>query len=295
MELRHLRCFSVLADCEHVTRAAEKLFITQSTLSHAIKQLEEELGVALFDRVGKRVVLNKDGSQFLNTALRTLRELDEGIVSLRHSACEQTSSLTVGTIHTFNVRLIPSCIADFVAGNPSVKVTVIELPAEQAEARLLAGEFDVCISYPPKDPSAFWCEILFNEEMVLAVPHDHQFASRSRIRMAELHRERLILPPLGYGSRNLLDRCFRSISIEPTVVVEVSSFVSGLEISQKLKVPVLLSRTAVQATPGVKIVRIEDPKPSRTPVLLWNKQVAQSSATRSFVDIVKATVSGYID
>lgn len=295
MELRHLRCFTVLAECEHVTRAAEKLFITQSTLSHTIKQLEEELGVELFDRVGKRVLLNKDGSQFLGTVLRTLRELDNGIVHLRHSVSALTGELKVGTINTFNVRLTPHCIAAFVEQNPTVKVRVIELPAQQAEARLLAGEFDVCISYPPKEPDLFWYETLFNEEMVLAVPQEHPFASRRRIRMVELHRQRLILPPPGYGSRSLLDSCFRSVNIEPTVVAEVSSFFPCLEIGRRLKVPVLLSHTAAEGAPGMSIVRIEDPKPIRTPVLLWRKDTPQSSTARAFAEIVKTAVSVYND
>ena len=295
MELRHLRYFSVLAECEHFTRAAEKLFVTQSTLSHTIKQLEEELGMELFDRVGKRVSLNKDGSQFLNTVARTLHELDNGIVNLRQSASMLKGELNVGTIHTFNVRLTPHCVSTFLTLNPTVRMRVIELPAHEAEAKLLAGELDVCISYPPRDPDLFWYETLFNEEMVLAVPPDHPFAARRRIRMVELHRQRLILPPPGYGSRHLLDSCFRSVHIEPTIVAEVTSFYPCLEIGRRLKAPVLVSHTAAQGVPGMCIVRIEDPKPIRTPVLLWNKTTVQSSTARAFADIVKQTVASYID
>jgi LysR family cyn operon transcriptional activator len=295
MELRHLRYFSVLAECEHFTRAAEKLFVTQSTLSHTIKQLEEELGMDLFDRVGKRVALNKDGSQFLNTVARTLRELDSGIVQLRQSASCLTGELKVGTIHTFNIRLTPQCIATFLSQNATVKVSVVELTAQDAEAKLLAGELDVCISYPPKDPDLFWYETLFNEEMILAVPHDHPFAARKRIRMVELHRLPLVLPPPGYGSRHLLDSCFRSVNIEPMVIAEVTSFHPCLEIGRRLKVPVVLSNTAAEGAPGITIVRIEDPKPIRTPVLLWRKDSVQSSAARAFAEIVKQTVSSFID
>jgi len=295
MELRHLRYFSVLAECEHFTRAAEKLFVTQSTLSHTIKQLEEELGMALFDRVGKRVSLNKDGSQFLTTVARTLQELDNGIVHLRQSASSLTGELRVGTIHTFNIRLTPHCVATFLTRNPTVKARVIELPAQDAEARLLAGELDVCISYPPRDPGLFWYETLFNEEMILAVPLDHPLAARRRIRMVELHRQPLVMPPPGYGSRHLLDSCFRAANIEPNVIAEVTSFYPCLEIGRRLKVPVLLSYTAAEGAPGIAIVRIEDPKPIRTPVLLWSKDRPQSSAARAFADIVKQTVSSYID
>jgi LysR family cyn operon transcriptional activator len=295
MELRHLRYFSVLAECEHFTRAAEKLFVTQSTLSHTIKQLEEELGMELFDRTGKRVSLNKDGSQFLNTVARTLQELDSGIVSLRQSATSLTGEIRVGTIHTFNIRLTPNCVATFLTQNPTVKATVIELPAQDAEAKLLAGELDVCISYPPRDPNLFWYETLFNEEMILAVPNGHPLASRRRIRMVELHRQPLVLPPQGYGSRHLIDSCFRAANIEPVVIAEINSFYPCLEVGRRLNVPVLLSYTAAEGASGISIVRIEDPKPIRTPVLLWCKDRQQSSAARAFADIVKQTVSSFVD
>ena len=295
MELRHLRYFSVLAQCEHFTRAAEQLCVTQSTLSHTIKQLEDELGMALFDRIGRRVALNKDGSQFVGTVTRTLQELDNGIVNLRQASAALTGELRVGTIHTFNIRLTPHCIAAFITRNPTVKVRVIELPAQEAEIRLLAGDLDVCISYPPKEPEQFWSETLFNEELVLAVPPGHAFHARRRVRMVELHRQPLILPPPGYGARQLLDSCFNSVQIEPVIIAEVNAVGPCLEIGRRLQVPVILSSTAAEGASGMAIVRIVDPKPIRTPVLLWNKAAPQSSTARAFADIVRQTVASYID
>src|SRR5688500_8545263 len=83
MELRHLRYFVALADELSFTRAARRLNITQSTLSHQIKQLEEEIGHALFDRIGKRTIITEAGEMLLLSATRSLRELDEGLLALR--------------------------------------------------------------------------------------------------------------------------------------------------------------------------------------------------------------------
>jgi len=76
MELRHLRYFTALADCLNFTRAAERVHVTQSTLSHQIRQLEDEVGRPLFERVGKRVVLTDAGELFQSYAMRALKEVD---------------------------------------------------------------------------------------------------------------------------------------------------------------------------------------------------------------------------
>ena len=83
MELRHLRYFVALAECLSFTRAAERVHVTQSTLSHQIRQLEEELGQPLFDRIGKKVVTTEAGELFLGYAARALQEVDHGIAMLK--------------------------------------------------------------------------------------------------------------------------------------------------------------------------------------------------------------------
>ena len=87
MELRHLRYFTALADCLNFTRAAERVHVTQSTLSHQIRQLEDEVGRPLFERVGKRVVLTDAGELFQSYALRALKEVDQGSGCCAKRAC----------------------------------------------------------------------------------------------------------------------------------------------------------------------------------------------------------------
>src|SRR5213592_727938 len=100
MELRHLRYFDALAETLNFTRAAERLHVTQSTLSHQIKQLEEELGTLLFDRIGKRVALTEAGDEFLHHATRALREIDLGLGALRQNASDVSGELRIGSINT---------------------------------------------------------------------------------------------------------------------------------------------------------------------------------------------------
>src|SRR5450432_2591376 len=165
MELRHLRYFVALAEYLSFTRAAERVHVTQSTLSHQIRQLEEEVGQPLFDRIGKKVVTTEAGELFLAFASRALKEVDAGMAMLKPGGDGLTGQLHIGATHTFNIGLIPECVALFLERHPTVQVRVEELAADEIGARLHAGELDIGIAYRPNGPTDLWFEPLYNEEM----------------------------------------------------------------------------------------------------------------------------------
>ena len=225
MELRHLRYFLAVAAALNFTRAAERVHVTQSTLSHQIKQLEDELGIALFDRIDKRVVLTEAGEEFLDYASRALREIDLGLGALKRDTAQAAGELRIGATHTFNLGFIPDCIATFHNRHPNVKVMVEELAADDIAARLQAGRLDLGIAYRPTVPSTLQFEALYNEEMVLVIGENHPFARRKRVRMVELHRLPMALLPPSFATRQMLDECFRGCGAEPLVMVEMSTLV----------------------------------------------------------------------
>ena len=130
LELRHLRYFVSLAECLNFTRAAERVHVTQSTLSHQIAQLEQELGTALFERMARRVVLTEAGESFLAYAAKALKEVDQGVSDLKRAAGELSGVVRIGATHTFNVGFVPECLAAFMAKHPTVRIGVDELSAE---------------------------------------------------------------------------------------------------------------------------------------------------------------------
>src|SRR5947209_18759935 len=113
MELRHLRYFVSLAETLSFTRAAERVHVTQSTLSHQIRQLEDEIGRPLFERIGKRVLLTEAGETFLGYAAKALREVDQGMGELLRAPDELSGELRIGTTGTFNMSFVPECLAAF--------------------------------------------------------------------------------------------------------------------------------------------------------------------------------------
>ena len=293
MELRHLRYFVALAESLSFTRAAERVHVTQSTLSHQIRQLEEEVGQPLFDRIGKKVVTTEAGELFLGFAARALKEVDLGLAMLKPGGGGLTGRIRIGATHTFNIGLIPECVALFLARHPTVQVRVEELAAEQIGARLHSGDLDIGIAYRPNGPTDLWFEPLYNEEMVLVVSDSHPLAGRKRIRMVELHQQRLVLLPAYFATRTLLDECFKASGAEPLVVAEMSAIAPMLGLVQRTAIGAIVAINAVPAgLAGLKVIPIENPTPIRTPGMLWRLQGEKAATVQSFAVIVRKTSLG---
>jgi LysR family transcriptional regulator, cyn operon transcriptional activator len=291
MELRHLRYFAALAEHLNFTRAAETVHVTQSTLSHQIKQLETEIGHRLFDRIGKRIVITEAGEQLLGKVKVALSEIDDGLRDLRGTAQQLSGSLRIGVTHTFNVSLLPTCIDIFFSKHPSVRVTVQELNAESVARGVAAGDFDIGIAYR-SIATAISFEPLCNDEMALVVCSTHPLASRKRIRMVELHRQNLVLSTTDTTTRELLEGWFRSVGAEPVIVVEMNPIASALALVRRMKVGAIISRQALIEVKDLCIIPIENPTPIRTPGILWNRNQQPTAAAKSFAVILRNAVMG---
>jgi LysR family transcriptional regulator, cyn operon transcriptional activator len=287
MELRHLRYFVALADCLNFTRAAERVHVTQSTLSHQVRQLENELGHDLFDRLGKRVVLTESGESFLGYASKALREVDQGLGELMRAPDELSGEVRIGATHTFNIGFVPECLAAFMEKYPTVKVTVEELSADSIRQKLIEGTLDVGIAYEPSDRSQLWFEPLYTEEMVLVVSSQHAWAQRKRVRMVELHRQRMVLLPRVFATRTMLDDCFKSCGAEPVVAAEMNTIAPMIGLVARTQLAAIVSSHAIPARDDVRVIPLESPTPVRTPGILWKRDSKQKPAVRSFAGNVR--------
>jgi LysR family cyn operon transcriptional activator len=292
MELRHLRYFLALAESLNFTRAAERVHVTQSTLSHQIRQLEDEVGQPLFERAGRRVLMTEAGDAFLAYAQRALKEIDQGLGELKRGRHAVTGVVRIGTTHTFNLGFIPACVAVFLARHPTVRVVVEELEADTIISRLESGGLDLGVSYRPSAPGDLRFEPLFNEELLLAVRATHPLARRKRIRMIELHREPLVLLPARFSTRRLLDECFAAAGAEPDIVAEMNSVASMIGLVARANVGAIVAPNAVARDSALRMIPLESPTPVRTPGLLFKADHPLDRAGKAFAALVRKQAMG---
>lgn len=267
MELRHLRYFLAVAEHSHFGAAAEMLLVSQPTLSQQIKDLESELGVQLFDRIGRGVKLSQAGELYREVARRALSVLEEGESLLGEFNQLLRGSLSVGVVQTVNAYLIPAIVARFSVDHPKVKLIIEELSASEIEERLKSGLLDLGISFAPSSHTDLACEKLFDEELVLAVHPDHRLANRKNISFRSLADEPLALLPHGYCTRRIIEESFRSAGVAIRVAVELNSIAGLTAVAKAGGPPTIIPRLGIDSH-RLSVIRLQDPKPKRQVCLL---------------------------
>ena len=228
MELRHLRYFAALAGTLSFTRAAAQVSVTQSTLSHQIRQLEEEVGKRLFERVGRRVHLTPEGQAFLASVNESLAALDTGLTRLRGTAEALAGAVRVGATAALAEAFVPQCLAAYLQGAPEARLT-FEV-GTQADIRegLLEETLDIGLAYPPLDTAGLWSEPLYEERMRVLVGKSHPLAKRRSVRLVDLHGIRMVMGARRYPFRQALDASLAAAGAKPLVLVEGAGTFSTL-------------------------------------------------------------------
>jgi len=283
MELRHLRYFVAIADSGTMARAAERVFVTQSTLSHQLAQLEKEVGDALFERVGRNLRLSDPGRQLLGYARSVLALIDEGKQAVTQLRALATGSLRVGVIHSFSASLIPVVAAGFVRQYLGVKLQVPELTAVDLEAQVAEGALDLGVAFFPPATDAVLGEHLFDDTLALALPAKHELASARRVRFSQLSEVPLAMLGQRYRTRRMLDSYFQQAHVSPRVIVEMDSVDALYRIVEQGVAAAFLPARTTRASSRVRLVQVTDPKPVRAAGLIWRRSGYRSVAALAFV------------
>jgi DNA-binding transcriptional LysR family regulator len=220
-ETRHLVAFKTVLEAGGFTKAARILNLTQSALSHQIKTLEEQLGMQVFARIGKRTVLTQAGEILLTHATAVLRELADARQALLELRDPGRGRLRLSSAGYSCYLLLPRILQEFKAQYPRVALSVSADYTGEAVQHLLEGLLDIAILVTPPPTRGLVIEPLATDELFVIVPTSHPWASRRRVRWAELASQVLITYNRASQTHQLLMHRLAKEHVQPPEIMEV--------------------------------------------------------------------------
>lgn len=287
MEIRQLRYFLDIAQTEHLTQSAQNLFVTPSTLSHGLRLLEQELGMSLFDRLGRGLKLSQAGEEFRVYATRALKEVEAGRMALADLNGLRSGRLTIGAFPTFLNTVVPATVAAFSRAYPGVMVVVRDLRAGPIEEQLLSGELDLGIAFHPATHEEIETEPLFDERLLVVVGPAHPLAGRRSIAMRALSRVPLALLPRSFATRRMIDEGLRSVGVKVDVRVEMDSVESLLGVCRHGDLASIVPERAARQAPDLYALSLSAPQLVRHAGILWRRGASRNAAAREFAALLR--------
>lgn len=287
MELRQLKYFKEACERQNFSEAARVLHISQSTLSQQIKQLEDELDILLFDRIGKRIVPTEAGRAFLPYAARALHDADDGRQIIRDLQGIEAGVLHIGVTYSMSPLLV-AALELFSKAHPKIQVKVTFATSEELLKQLDGTGPDFVLSFMPEGVTGeFETLPLFSSRLNFIVHKSHPLAELSSITLKRLSQVPLILPAAGFATRKKIEELCASHQLTLSIGVELDDVHTIIHALKGGRWGTILTQAAVKGEQELVQVPIlcNDHLTSHG-FLFWPQGVYRKKSAIAFVDFL---------
>jgi LysR family transcriptional regulator, regulator for metE and metH len=288
LEVRHLRLVAAVADCGSLTRAGDRLHLTQSALSHQLRDIESRLGAALFLRIGKRLVLTPAGERLLASARDVLERLHQAEHDIRQMGRDSAGVLRLTTECYTCYHWLPPLLAKYRRKFPRVDVRIDVDATHGPVETLLAGKVDVALMSTPVRDRRLAATPIFEDELLIIAAPTHPFAKKTHVKVADMKGQTLLLYPPKEESR-VLNEVLLPAGAVPARIDEVQLTEAIIELVKAGLGVSIIARWAVE--PILKSdVLIARPLTARGLRRQWSavmpKDLAKADFVREFIDLL---------
>ena len=292
MELKQIRYFVKLAEILNFTEAADKLFITQSALSVSIKQLEEEIGYQLFDRIGKKIYLTDEGTVFLDYARSALENISNGVEEINAANHVFKGRLCIGVTYSTS-SVLNACIIRYTEKYPDVQMTVMaSTTVKELIDDLLSNRLDMAITYrPEKLPPLIEERILFKAPLSVIAHKNHPLASKKNITAREFADYPVITFLHDTLTQMHVDRFLEKNDLHIKPQMEVNDTNLILEMIQTGHWISALSPISIRNRADLKAIPFASKTEYITVSVLWLKGKSKQPLYRTLLDEITDSVN----
>lgn len=291
MDLRKLEIFVAVAGAGSFSAAAEQIPMAQPAVSIAIRKLEDELQLTLFDRSGRRIQLTAEGERLLQQAQAILQQVEALQASAGSLQQLLQGELSIACPSMLATYFLPDLLSGFLSQYPGLSASVTQAGTEEIEALLLRDEIEVGVTTADATTQELELVPLVNEQMVVCVAEDHPWARRRYLNVKDLHRTPMVVYESGYFIRAQLDALCRQHEIRPELRIQ-SNFLPLLVRMVKQGVGVTVGlRIMAQQEAGIHGIPLS-PKVSVPMALAKRRGRVISRANQAFLDWMAAAGKG---
>lgn len=285
MELRHLRYFLEITKDLNMTKAAERLNMSQPPLSRQLKQLEEELGADLFHRNAKTLQLTRAGKVLKDKASALLRNVEDIEKAMKRIGKKGDSWLNIGFVPSTIYGFLPDFLRHYRKSQPQVEISLLELMSQDQMIALKSGAIDVGIGRMMLEDPLIKHEILFAEPIMLVVPKGHPLAKKNSVELAELQSEAMILYPVkprpNYSDQ--ISALFHKRNLEINIIQEAQELQTTLGlVASGVGVSIVPESVMKMRTEDVVYIPFKD-KTLSSPVVMSYMDRAPSPELNQFI------------
>jgi LysR family cyn operon transcriptional activator len=283
--LEHRLLAYFLAVCEelHFTKAAEKLGISQPTLSQQIRLLESRLGTPLFQRIGKKVFVTEAGQILYKHSRNMFHELDQAQVAINEMRGMQRGRLRIGCSGN---HLLTTTILSFHTLYPKIELSITELATEDTKEGLLSNQLDLGVVFLPNEEEHLQCIPLYNERLQLVVSCEHPLAHSEAISLRDLDKLLLAMLQKKFYVRQMIDDCTERIGFPLKPALELSTLESLLQMARNNMGGAILPESYIKSISDksdIRSIPIVDPIPQKEVGIVFRKDIFMCTTTDMFI------------
>lgn len=287
MELRQLKYFVKTAETLNFSEAARALFVTQSTLSQQIRQLEQEMDTVLFERDSHRVQLTESGDRLLPIAKRTLMDAATCVDTVNNLKKMLSGSLNIGITYTFAPILTETVIA-FTKAHPAVKLNIFYKTMEELMSMLEKRELDFVLSFKPTSVhTTIESHILFDNNLSVIVNWYHPLAEQEKITLQDILPHGVAMPAKGLQSRNEFDKLYPAACNQLNIRMELNEVNVLLDIVRGSSLITILSEAVIHQTSGLVAIPFDVPDNIMVGCVHTEKSAYRKKAAEEFIRMLQ--------
>ncbi len=290
MELRQLKYFLKAKELLNFTEAANSLNISQSTLSQQIKQLENEVHVPLFHRIGKRVTLTEAGALFAVYARESINRAEDGLLLLKDLSNLNKGKMAIGVTDGLRNHLM-SALQLFSKQFTQIKIQIVFGTSKELLEKLKNFELDFVLTFHDNQyEKTFVYQDLFSSPMTLVVSAKSEFTQRKSVSIEEIGCIPLALPSLEYSTTQFICNSFIKKGIQPNIAIEINDVATILELVSTDQYSTILAQTTVSPTSKLITIPIKGKDMIRKAMIISLEGTYEKRAVGEFYKLLYNTI-----